>query len=76
MRIAEAQITLGVIAAREGDLDEAVAHGRRALAGDRKSLPSLAMVSHDLGRLIHNPGSRSRPRRSGRLPHDHKMGCE
>ncbi len=52
MRIAEAQITLGVIAAREGDLDEAVAHGRRALAGDRKSLPSLAMVSHDLGHVL------------------------
>ena len=52
MRIAEAQITLGVVAAREGDLDEAVAHGRRALAGGRKSLPSLAMVSRDLGRVL------------------------
>jgi len=27
-------------------------------------------------RLIHNPGSRSRPRRSRRLPHDHLVGCE
>jgi tetratricopeptide (TPR) repeat protein len=52
MRIAEAQITLGVVAAREGDLDEAVARGRRALNGDRKSLPSLAMVSRDLGQVL------------------------
>lgn len=52
MRIAEAQITLGVAAAREGDLDEAVAFGRRALAGDRKSLPSLAMVSQDLADVL------------------------
>jgi transcriptional regulator with XRE-family HTH domain len=48
MRIAEARITLGVVAAREGDVSEAVAHGQRALAGERKSLPSLAMVSQDL----------------------------
>jgi hypothetical protein len=48
MRIAEAQITLGVAAAREGDLDGAVAHGRRALASGRRSLPSLTMVSRDL----------------------------
>jgi hypothetical protein len=30
MWVAEAQITLGVVAAREGDLDEAVSYGRRA----------------------------------------------
>lgn len=52
MRIAEAQVTLGVVAAREGDLDEAVAFGRRALAGERKSLPSLAMVSQDLADVL------------------------
>lgn len=52
MRIAEAQITLGVVAAREGDLDEAVARGRQALAGGRKSIPSLAMVSRDLGHVV------------------------
>ena len=39
MRIAEAQITLGVVAARDGDLDEAVAYGQRAMATGRKSLP-------------------------------------
>jgi tetratricopeptide (TPR) repeat protein len=52
MRIAEARITLGVVAAREGDLDEAVANGRRAISGDRKSLPSLAMVSQDLAGVL------------------------
>lgn len=52
MRIAEAQITLGVVAAREGDLDEAVTHGRRAIEGDRKSIPSLTMVSQDLADIL------------------------
>lgn len=52
MRVAEAQITLGVVAARSGDLDEALTHGRRALANGRKSLPSLAMVSRDLGQVL------------------------
>ncbi|MFL6074817.1 MAG: XRE family transcriptional regulator [Mycobacteriales bacterium] len=49
MRTAEARITLGVIAAREGDLERAVAYGRQALAGDRQSRPSLLMVSRELG---------------------------
>lgn len=52
MRIAEARITLGVAAAREGDLDEALFHGRKAIAGPRKSLPSLAMVSSDLADVL------------------------
>jgi hypothetical protein len=52
MRNTEARITLGVIAAREGDLDRALATGRQALAADRVSLPSLLMVSAELGTLI------------------------
>lgn len=52
MRIAEARITLGVAAAREGDLDEAISYGQQALAGERKSLPSLAMVSADLAEVL------------------------
>ncbi|MEB3368072.1 helix-turn-helix domain-containing protein [Saccharopolyspora mangrovi] len=52
MRIAEAQVTLGVVAAREGNLDEAIGYGRRALEGDRKSLPSLAMHSQDLAQVL------------------------
>ncbi|SES37941.1 hypothetical protein SAMN05216188_14611 [Lentzea xinjiangensis] len=52
MRIAEAQVTLGVAAAREGDLEQALARGRQALSGDRKSLPSLAMVARDLEAVL------------------------
>jgi tetratricopeptide (TPR) repeat protein len=52
MRVAEAEITLGVLAARSGDLDQAVDYGRQALAGERKSLPSLLMVSRELADLL------------------------
>ena len=52
MRTAEARVTLGVIAARQGDIDEAVSQGGRALSGERKSLPSLIMVSGDLTRVL------------------------
>src|SRR4051812_38478331 len=52
MRNAEARITLGVVAAREGDLESALSYGTRALDGDRQSIPSLLMVSRDLGSVI------------------------
>lgn len=52
MRIAEARITLAVAAARGGDLDSALSYGERALGGDRQSLPSLSMVSSDLGQVL------------------------
>jgi hypothetical protein len=52
MRTAEARITLGVVAARQGDLDEAVSQGARALTAARQSLPSLVMVSRDLTRVL------------------------
>jgi hypothetical protein len=52
MRNAEARITLGVVAAREGDLDSALSYGKSALNGDRKSIPSLLMVSRDLGAIV------------------------
>jgi len=52
MRIAEAQITFGVAAAREGDLEGALEYGQLAISGDRKSLPSLAMVSQDLADVL------------------------
>ena len=53
MRIAEARVTLGVVAAREGDLADAIHHGQEALSGQRKSIPSLLMVSRDLTRVLH-----------------------
>ena len=54
MRLAEARFTLGVVRAREGDLGEAVSQGMRALGGERKSLPSLLMVSRDLTKVLHD----------------------
>ncbi|MGW1211388.1 hypothetical protein ACWD5F_17345 [Streptomyces sp. NPDC002499] len=44
MRNAEARVT----AAREGDLEEALITGERALEGDRQSVPSLIMTSREL----------------------------
>ena len=52
MRVAEARVTLGVIAARQGDIEQAIHYGERALGAQRKSLPSLAMVSRDLTRVL------------------------
>lgn len=48
MRRSEAKLTLGTIAARNGDLDEAVEHGLNALNDPRKCLPSLLTVASDL----------------------------
>lgn len=53
MRLAEARITLGVVAARQGDLEHAIHQGEKALTGERKSLPSLLMVSRDLANVLH-----------------------
>lgn len=52
MRMAEARITLGVVAARQGDLDQAINYGEWALKGDRRSLPSLLMVSRELAAIV------------------------
>jgi transcriptional regulator with XRE-family HTH domain len=54
MRTAEARVTLGVVAARNGDLDGAITYGRQALASTRQSRPSLLMVSRELGRELHD----------------------
>ena len=52
MRIAEARVTLGVVSARRGDLEGAVTYGQGSLAGPRKSLPSLLMISAELARTV------------------------
>lgn len=44
MRVAEARVTLGVVAARPGELEEAVHFGQEARISPPKSLPSLTMV--------------------------------
>ncbi|UUU44152.1 hypothetical protein [Streptomyces sp. NBC_00162] len=40
MRNAEARVTLEVTAAREGDSEQALVMGERALEGERQSVPS------------------------------------
>jgi hypothetical protein len=54
MRLAEAKFTLGVVHARQGDLEGAAQQGVKALSGDRKSMPSLLMVSRDLTKVLHD----------------------
>jgi tetratricopeptide (TPR) repeat protein len=48
MRVAEAEITLAVVAARMGDLEQAVDIGSAALDIPRRSVPSLVMVGREL----------------------------
>jgi hypothetical protein len=48
MRMAEARLTLGVAAARAGELERAVGMGTTAFAARRKSLPSLLLVAGEL----------------------------
>jgi len=52
MRASEAHITLGIVAARNGDLEQAVAWGGKALEPGRRSLPHLVMNSRELRRLL------------------------
>jgi hypothetical protein len=54
MRMAEARLTLAVVAARQGDLEQAVTTGIGALGGQRKSLPSLLMVGGELDLELHD----------------------
>jgi transcriptional regulator with XRE-family HTH domain len=48
MRMAEARLTLAVVAARAGELEQAVTYGIEALDVPRRSLPSLLMVAGEL----------------------------
>jgi hypothetical protein len=53
MRMSEARFTLGVIAARQGDLAGSLHHGRAGVRVARKSIPSLAAAARELGRELH-----------------------
>jgi transcriptional regulator with XRE-family HTH domain len=53
MRMAEARLTLAAVAARAGDLEQAVTTGVGALGAGRKSLPSLLMVAGELDVELH-----------------------
>jgi hypothetical protein len=52
MRTAESTLTLGVVAARRGDLEQAVTLGHTALTIGRKSKPSLLMVGSELDHVL------------------------
>jgi hypothetical protein len=54
MRNAEARFTLGVVAARSGDLERAVAMGEEGLEGTRRSLPSLLVAARELAYELRN----------------------
>nr|WP_221761273.1 XRE family transcriptional regulator [Kibdelosporangium aridum] len=56
MRKAEAELTLGVVAAREGAVDEAATLGIQALQGGRRSRPSLLMVANELDQELRTYG--------------------
>ncbi|MEV5907433.1 hypothetical protein AB0M00_00805 [Streptomyces chartreusis] len=73
MRNAEARVTLGVTAAREGDLEQALIMGERALEGDRRSVPSLIMTSRELASEMRRRYA-SEPAAQGYLAHLHELG--
>ena len=52
MRTAQARITLGIVAARRGDLDQAVSYGESAFEFERQSLVDLVSLSSDLDHVI------------------------
>jgi hypothetical protein len=52
MRVAEAHVTLGVVAARRGNLEAAISEGRAALSGVRRSIPSLMMHTRELANVL------------------------
>lgn len=58
MRLAEAELTRATVEARAGAVDAAATRAVAALAGGRRSLPSLLMVGRELAREM--PASPSR----------------
>lgn len=52
MRNAEARITLAVVAARSGELDQAITEATAALDGERRSVPSLLLAANELDKEI------------------------
>ena len=52
MRTAQARMNLAIVAARRGQLDQAVAYGRSAFEYERQSLTALASSSADLDNIL------------------------
>jgi transcriptional regulator with XRE-family HTH domain len=61
MRMAEARLTLGAVAARATELDQAVEVGLSAFRADRRCLPTLLMVGAELDGELHRryPGEQA-----------------
>jgi hypothetical protein len=57
MRKAEAELTLAVIAARQGDADEASSRGVAALQDGRQCRPTLLMVAGELDEELRTYGT-------------------
>jgi hypothetical protein len=53
MRVTEAKLTLAAVAARAGELEQAISVGIDALAAGRRSLPSLLMVAGEVDMELH-----------------------
>ena len=59
MRVAEAELTHAAVRARTGNSEQAIATAMAALEGDRRSLPSLILVSQEVADLVdHHPAGR------------------
>lgn len=58
MRVAEAHLTLAMVAARARDVEQAVAEGLRAFGAKRRSLPSLLCIGSEVAQelVTHFPG--------------------
>jgi len=52
MRTAQARMNLGIVAARRGELDQAVAYGESAFEYERQSLTALVSSSGDLDNVL------------------------
>ncbi|MFE9599246.1 hypothetical protein [Streptomyces hokutonensis] len=75
MRNAEARVTLGVTAAREGDLEQALLTGQPALEEDRQSVPSRIMTSRELAAEMKHRYA-SEPTAQDYLTRLHVLGTE
>jgi hypothetical protein len=66
MRVAEARLTLAIVAVRDRDLELAIDEGLRAFAGKRRSLPSLLWIAGEAAQEMNErfPGD---PRTRGYL---------
>jgi hypothetical protein len=66
MRMAEARLTLGTVAARAGELEEAVQVSLGAFAASRRSLPTLLMVAGEVNAELSRRDRDGRPVRQFR----------